>query len=92
MQNQFVENSQNMLGQVSNRFNSVLDNTESGLGNLLNNTYVSVSLKVFLALYAAFVAPQVSKNFAIFMDSTIVYFFKKLIKLGILKQMRISTT
>ena len=72
MQNQFVENSQNMLGQVSNRFNSVLDNTESGLGNLLNNTYVSVSLKVFLALYAAFVAPQVSKNFAIFMDSTIV--------------------
>jgi hypothetical protein len=72
MQNQFVGSSQNMLGQVSNRFNSVLDSTESGLGNLLNNTYVSVSLKVFLALYAAFVAPQVSKNFAIFMDSTIV--------------------
>jgi hypothetical protein len=72
MEKQFVESSQNMLGQVSNRFNSVLDNTESGLGNLLNNTYVSVSLKVFLALYAAFVAPQVSKNFAIFMDSTVV--------------------
>jgi hypothetical protein len=72
MQNQILGNSQNMLGQVSNRVNSVLDNTESGLGNLLNNTYVSVSLKVFLALYAAFVAPEVSKNFAIFMDSTIV--------------------
>ena len=72
MENQFVGSSQNIFGQASNRFNKVLDTTELSLGNLLSNTYVSVSLKVFLALYAAFVAPEVPKNFAIFMDSTII--------------------
>jgi hypothetical protein len=61
-----------MFANYGNRLNAVLDRTEVRLSSLLDNPYVSVSLKVFLGLYAAFVAPEVPKKFALFMDSTIV--------------------
>lgn len=72
MANQLLSSSRSVFGNVGNRLNSVLDRTELNLNTLLDNPYVSVSLKVFLGLYAAFVAPQVPKNFALFMDSTVV--------------------
>jgi hypothetical protein len=72
MSQKIFSGSEKILRNVGQGVNTVLDKTENSLSNLLDNTYVSVSLKVFLALYAAFVAPDVPKNFALFMDSTIV--------------------
>jgi hypothetical protein len=72
MSDKIVNGSKKILRNVSKGVNKVLDTTENKLGDLLDNSYVSVSLKVFLALYAAFVAPEVPKNFALLMDSTIV--------------------
>ena len=72
MSQKILNGSEKILRNVGKGVNDVLDKTEVSLTNLLDNTYVSVSLKVFLALYAAFVAPDVPKNFALLMDSTIV--------------------
>lgn len=72
MSDKIVNGSKKILRNVSKGVNKVLDTTENKLGDLLDNSYVSVSLKVFLALYAAFVAPEVPKNFALLMDSTVV--------------------
>jgi len=72
MANQLLSTSKSVFGNVGNRLNSVLDRTEVNLSSLLDNPYIAVSFKVFLGLYAAFVAPQVPKNFALFMDSTVV--------------------
>lgn len=61
----FVNQSKDLLGNV-------LDKTETSLSKMLDNPYVSVSLKVFLGLYAAFAAPQLPKNLALLLDSTLV--------------------
>lgn len=57
-----------LTGTVS----EVVDDIESGLDSGLSNKYVSTTLKVLIALYAAFAAPKLPKEMAMMLDNTIV--------------------
>ena len=50
----------------------ISDDVSKSLDYSLHNQYVSTGIKVLLALYAAFAAPKLPKNVAMFFDSTIV--------------------
>jgi hypothetical protein len=60
------------FGTTGESLNSVIDKAETELGNVLDNSYVYVALCVFLGLYAAFAAPNLPKNVALLLDSTVV--------------------
>jgi len=60
------------MDQFNTSFQGLLDNTDLSLKSALANPYVLVSLKVFLGLYAAFAAPNLPKNLALMMNSTVV--------------------
>lgn len=60
------------MSVLISKANKLVDRTEINLSKFLDNAYVNVSLKVFLALYAAFAAPKLSRRMALLMDSMIV--------------------
>ena len=57
---------------VTGTFSEVVDDIESGLDEGLSNKYISTTLKVLLALYAAFAAPKLPKEMALMLDHTVV--------------------
>jgi hypothetical protein len=72
MEKEIISNSKNMLAKLNSNLQSIIDNTDGNLKNMLDNSYVMVAVRVFLGLYAAFAAPQLPKNLALLMDSTVI--------------------
>lgn len=72
MEKGIVSNSKVLLSQLNSSLQSVIGNSELNLKQLLTNPYARVSLRVFLGLYAAFAAPNLPKNIALLMDSTVI--------------------
>jgi len=60
------------LSQLNSTLQQAINNTELNLKQLLSNPYARVSLRVFLGLFAAFAAPNLPKNLALFLDSTVI--------------------
>jgi hypothetical protein len=50
----------------------VIDNMKSGVNQSIDNKYINLALKVFIGLYAAFIAPHLSKTVSLFLDNMIV--------------------
>ncbi len=50
----------------------VISEFEKGLNNTFKNTYISTTVKVLIALYAAFAAPKLSKSTAMIFDNLII--------------------
>ena len=57
---------------VTDTVGEVIDDIEGSIKYTLTNKYVSTTIKVLIALYAAFAAPSLSKNVAVFFDNTLV--------------------
>jgi hypothetical protein len=72
MEKDIVSNSKVLLNQLNSSLQSAINNSELNLKQLLVNPYARVSLRVFLGLYAAFAAPNLPKNIALLMDSTVI--------------------
>lgn len=72
MEKDIVSNSNVYLSQFNSSLQQAISNTELNLKQLLTNPYARVSLRVFLGLYAAFAAPNLPKNLALFLDSTVI--------------------
>ena len=72
MEKDIVSNSKVLLSQLNSSLQSAIGNSDLNLKQLLTNPYARVSLRVFLGLYAAFAAPNLPKNLALFMDSTVI--------------------
>lgn len=68
MENNFLSK----FGTTGDSLNNVINKAETGLSNVLDNSYVYVTLCVFLGLYAAFAAPNLPKNVALLLDTTVV--------------------
>ena len=68
MENNFLSK----FGTTGDSLNNVINKAEAELGNVLDNSYVYVALCVFLGLYAAFAAPNLPKNVALLLDTTVV--------------------
>jgi hypothetical protein len=68
MENNFLSK----FGTTGDSLNNVINKAETQLGNVLDNSYVYVALCVFLGLYAAFAAPNLPKNVALLLDTTVV--------------------
>jgi len=60
-----------MADQVQNALKKIVGQTEKVLNRALDNVYLNTSLKVFLALYAAFAAPKLPKSLVNLMDNTL---------------------
>ena len=72
MEQNTISNTNVLLNDLNSRLQSVINNSELNLKTLLSNPYAKVSLRVFLGLYAAFAAPNLPKNLALFLDSTVI--------------------
>ena len=72
MEKDIVSNSNVYLSQLNSSFQQAISNSELNLKQLLTNPYARVSLRVFLGLYAAFAAPNLPKNLALFLDSAVI--------------------
>lgn len=73
MSNNTVSKSSNFLvDNVSKGFDNLFNDIDISLEKLLGDPYIMTSLRVFLGLYAAFAAPQLPKNIALLMDSTLI--------------------
>jgi hypothetical protein len=72
MEKSLASSSKGILSSANNSFQKLLDSTDLTLKDALKNPYLLVSLKTFLVLYAAFAAPNLPRNLALMMDSTIV--------------------
>ena len=59
-----------MADQVQNALKKIVNQTEKVLNRALDNVYLNTSLKIFLALYAAFAAPKLPKSLVNLMDNT----------------------
>jgi hypothetical protein len=59
-----------MADQVQKMFKNIINSSEKVLNRALDNVYLNTSLKVFLALYAAFAAPKLPKSLVNLMDNT----------------------
>lgn len=57
---------------VTGTVGEVIDDIEGGIQYGLSNKYVSTTLKVLIALYAAFAAPSLPKGIASFFDNSLV--------------------
>lgn len=57
---------------VTGTFNEIVDDIEGTLDTGLSNKYVSTTLKVLLAFYAAFAAPNLPRSVASLLDHTVV--------------------
>lgn len=68
MENNFLSK----FGKSGGGLNDVINKAETQLSNVLDNSYVYVTLCVFLGLYAAFAAPNLPKNVALLLDTTVV--------------------
>jgi hypothetical protein len=49
-----------------------LKNMKSSMNTSIDNKYINLALKVFIGLYAAFIAPNLSKTVSLFLDSMVV--------------------
>jgi hypothetical protein len=72
MEQNTISNTNVLLNDLNSRLQSVINNSELNLKTLLSNPYAKVSLRVFLCIYAAFAAPNLPKNLALFLDSTVI--------------------
>ena len=57
---------------VTGTFNEIVDDIEGTLETGISNKYVSTTLKVLLAFYAAFAAPHLPRSVASLLDHTVV--------------------
>lgn len=72
MEQNTISNTNVLLNDLNSRLQTVINNSELNLKTLLSNPYAKFSLRVFLCLYAAFAAPNLPKNLALFLDSSII--------------------
>lgn len=72
MEKDTISNTNVLLNNLNSRIQIAINKTELNLKDLLSNPYAKVSLRVFLALYGAFAAPNMPKNLALFLDSTVI--------------------
>ena len=57
---------------LTGTFGEVVDDIEGSLQYSLSNPYISTTIKVLIALYAAFAAPSLPKGVAMFFDNSLV--------------------
>ena len=57
------------MSEIQNLVSNVVNESETVLNRALDNVYISTAIKIFIALYAGFAAPQLPKSLVDLMDN-----------------------